>query len=78
VATQLAEFKKSNPDCNYSVMSKELFDFLRDVAQADGFWDEREEMAVERVENIFSDVCKFSVSRAAKKSLGAVVEARKK
>lgn len=46
----LAEFKTQNPDCNYDHMCSGLMTFLREVAEADNRLDERETMALERIE----------------------------
>jgi uncharacterized tellurite resistance protein B-like protein len=52
--TQMVEsfsaFARANPDCNFTAMRQALVVFLGEVAQADGSLDEREEMAIERVE----------------------------
>ena len=53
VADELVAYKTSNPDCNYAVMSKDLVDFLREVAEVDGVIDEREELMLKGVEEIF-------------------------
>ncbi len=55
VADELVAYKKSNPDCNYAVMSKDLVDFLKEVMESDGVVDEREELILKRVEVIFAD-----------------------
>jgi tellurite resistance protein len=78
VALKLAEFKKGNPDCNYSSMSKEIVRFLTEVSEADGIIDEREEMAVERVKRIFDEVGTFSLTKVAKDGLNLAVESSKK
>ncbi|TNC74920.1 TerB family tellurite resistance protein [Rubellimicrobium roseum] len=51
----LARFKRSNPDCNYAAMHAELVGFLREVAEADGTLDEREEMAIEKVDAVLAE-----------------------
>jgi len=61
LALTLAEYKKVNPDCNYESMSKEIISFLKDIMYADGVIDEREEMAIEKAENIFKEVYQFSL-----------------
>ena len=43
-------FARANPDCNFTAMRQALLVFLNEVAHADGSLDEREEMAIERVE----------------------------
>ncbi len=53
VAEQLAAFCKSNPDCNYAEMTRDLIEFLKGVMEADGRIDEREEFAVAKIDEIF-------------------------
>ena len=60
VADELVAYKKSNPDCNYAVMSRNLVAFLREVMESDGVVDEREELVLKRVEGIFSEAEKNS------------------
>ncbi|PXX89110.1 TerB family tellurite resistance protein [Marinobacter vulgaris] len=62
ISEQLARFKKANPDCNYRSMSQEILIFLNGIAEADGPLDEREEMAIERVEAIFEEVNAISTT----------------
>ena len=62
ISEQLARFKKANPDCNYRSMSKEIITFINGVVEADGFLDEREEMAVERVNAVFEDINSITTS----------------
>jgi uncharacterized tellurite resistance protein B-like protein len=82
VAEQLANLKKENPDCNYATMAKEILEFLKDLSQADGLVDEREELAIEKVQGIFDEVNRFKVgdvlSGTLGKVTGAVSDARKK
>lgn len=63
IAEKLAQFKKDNPDCNFKAMADELISFLKAISEADGYLDEREEMAIERVQAVFRDVDSFSVSK---------------
>ncbi len=65
VAKKLADFKKSNPDCNYNAMSKEILRFLNEISFADDVLDEREEMAIENVKIIFDEVGSFSIKEVA-------------
>ncbi len=60
VADELVTYKKSNPDCNYAVMTKDLVDFLREVMESDGVVDEREELVLKRVEGIFAEAARTS------------------
>lgn len=62
-AATLAAFARDNPDCKANVMLADIKSFLRDVMEADGRIDEREEMAIERVEKVFSEEVRFSISR---------------
>ncbi|MBD3802541.1 MAG: TerB family tellurite resistance protein, partial [Thioclava sp.] len=63
-AATLGAFARDNPDCNASVMLADINSFLREVMEADSQIDEREEMAIERVEKVFSEELRFSISRA--------------
>ena len=58
LASQLAQFQRSNPDCNHAAMHATLIAFLREVAEADGVLDEREEMAIDRIDAILSGAAK--------------------
>ncbi|WP_294613731.1 hypothetical protein [uncultured Roseovarius sp.] len=44
-------------------MLADILAFLRGVMEADGRIDEREEMAIERIEKVFNEEMRFSVSR---------------
>lgn len=70
ISEKLARFKKTNPDCNYDSMSQEIIRFINGIAEADGFLDEREEMAIARVEAVFKDVNSITttLSESAKAS----------
>lgn len=70
ITTRLAEFKKRNPDCNYNSMAKEMLNFVNCVAQADDFFDEREEMAIERIESIFKEINSVAYSIQSHKKSG--------
>lgn len=74
ITEQLARFKKANPDCNYRSMSKEIITFLNGIAEADGFRDESEAMAVEKVEAIFEEINSITttLSESAKAGAGRV------
>lgn len=71
ISERLARFKKANPDCNYQSMSKEIITFISGVAEADGFLDEREEMAVERVNAVFEDINSITTSLSESAKGGA-------
>ena len=62
MATQLAIFVKNNPDCNFGALQKELHDLLTEIAEADGKVDEREEMAIERINNAMAKHDSFFAS----------------
>lgn len=51
MTSALAEFAHSNPDCNFSAIQNEVKLLLTEIAEADGYLDEREEMAIERITN---------------------------
>ncbi len=71
ISEQLARFKRTNPDCNYRSMSEEVIAFIKGIAEADGSIDEREEMAIERVEAIFDDINSFTTTFAETAKAGA-------
>ena len=66
LACNLAEFQKGNPDCNYKEMSNEMILFLNGVMESDGRIDEREELAIEKIENIFEEAGKYNISKSIK------------
>lgn len=47
----LADYAISNPDCNFEAVRREIKIILTEVAEADGKLDEREEMAISRINN---------------------------
>lgn len=51
MAISLAAFASENPDCNFQAIQAELRKLLTEIAEADGYLDEREEMAIERIES---------------------------
>lgn len=67
IAETLAEFSKTSQDCNYAAMTRDLVDFLKGVMEADGEIDEREEFAIQRIEEIFAEAGRiFSVKNVSK------------
>ena len=62
-AATLAAFARDNPDCRAAAMLDDVVAFLREVMEADGRVDEREDMAIERVRAVFADEMRLSVSR---------------
>lgn len=53
VAQALAQFQAANPDCNAQAMQDELLVFLREVMEADGCLDEREDLAIDAIAEVF-------------------------
>ena len=53
LAQALAEFKRANPDCDYGAMSSEIMRYVARIAEADGPVDEAEELAIEKIGQIF-------------------------
>lgn len=62
ISEKLARFKKQNPDCNYKSMSNEIISFITGIAEADGIYDEREEMAIARVQQTFREINSLSTN----------------
>jgi len=71
ISEKLARFKKANPDCNYNSMSQEIIRFINGIAEADGFLDEREEMAIARVEAVFEDINSIATTLSESAKAGA-------
>jgi len=63
---ELAEFQKENPDCNFKAMSKEMLRFLREIMEADGKLDEREERAIASIESIIKEVGEPTIHKKAR------------
>jgi len=53
-ARAFVDFSENNPDCNAPLMRKKLVGWLTEIAHADGQFDEREEMAIDRIEMTFT------------------------
>jgi uncharacterized tellurite resistance protein B-like protein len=47
-----ADFSRSNPDCNFDAIRKELISLLTAIAESDGKIDEREELAIDKIVQI--------------------------
>lgn len=62
-AKTLAAFVRENPDCRAQAIVADIVTMLTDVMEADGRIDEREEMAIERIEKVFAEEMQFSISR---------------
>jgi tellurite resistance protein len=63
LAHTLAEFASQNRDCNFHMMSREILEFLHDVAAADGVVEDSEENAIAEIERIFKRASRFSLAR---------------
>lgn len=66
MAKSLAEFQAANPDCNGEAMQSELMAFLKEVVEADGVLDERENLAIEAVAAVFRQERALTLSRFGK------------
>lgn len=71
ISERLARFKKANPDCNYGSMSKEIIGFIKGIAESDGYLDEREDMAIARVETVFEDINSIATTLSDSAKAGA-------
>lgn len=49
MGTEISAFIKKHPDCNFDAFKSELVMLLREIAEADGKLDEREELAIEAI-----------------------------
>ena len=66
LAHAVAAFQIGNPDCNPTTMQAELMLFLRDVAEADGVLDEREELALDAINAVFREETALSFSKVGR------------
>lgn len=66
IAKALADFQAANPDCNAEAMQAELLTFLREVVEADGILDEREELAVDAIVAVFKRENAITLSKVAR------------
>lgn len=78
LAKTFAEFSKVNPDCNYQKMTKDLVVFIKQVIEADGVIDEREELALEKIELIFVDAGRTFSKENLQKVSNSVTESVKR
>lgn len=70
IAKALAEFQAASPDCNGAAMQAELLTFLREVIEADGRRDEREELAMDGIDATFRAERAVTLGRVAKSITG--------
>jgi uncharacterized tellurite resistance protein B-like protein len=75
LARALASFQYENPDCNAEAMQTELMAFLKEVCEADGHLDEREELALDAVAQVFNDAGAFSLEKTGRTIAGWAREA---
>jgi hypothetical protein len=66
LAHDLATMQQESKDCNFNAVSKDIIAFLHEVMEADGRIDEREEMAIERVQAVFKQADKNILQRGVK------------
>ena|GEM_PF-685439 len=66
VAKSLAEFHAASPDCNGEAMQAELLAFLREVIEADGVLDEREDHAIDAIAATFRSERAISLAKVGK------------
>jgi len=72
LAQTMAEFASHNRDCNFHMMSREILDFLRHIAELDGVVDAGEESAMGEIECIFKAANRFSLRRKLRAGWSAV------
>lgn len=65
MTTAFTTFARANPDCNFDAMCGELVGFLREVAIADGKLDEREELAIEKIDQMIREASSLTSSVAS-------------
>jgi hypothetical protein len=62
-AQTMAEFASNNRDCNFTMMSQEMLDFLRHIVALDDVVDPVDEKAIEEIERIFKAANRSSLRR---------------
>jgi uncharacterized tellurite resistance protein B-like protein len=77
LASALAELKRTSPDCDAAAMGRDLLADLRAIALADGPMDEREEMALERIEKVFADAARPALWRRLTSSVARLAGRRR-
>jgi tellurite resistance protein len=70
LARATAAFQAGNPDCNAAAMQAELMAFLREVAEADGVLDEREELALDAIAAVFREEASLSLRKLGERASG--------
>ena len=70
LARTLAAFQIANPDCNPNAMRAALIDFLREIGEADGILDEREELAIDAIDAVLREETELSFRTAGKRLAG--------
>lgn len=70
IAKALAEFQTASPDCNGAAMQAEVLTFLRQVIEADGRLDEREELALDGIDTTFRAERAVTLGKVAKSITG--------
>ena len=78
LASSLAELQKSNPDCNFEEMSAEIIKFLFAIIEVDGRIDEKEELALEKIEAIFAETGKLKLGKKMKEKADVCTKTVKK
>lgn len=66
IAKALTDFQAASPDCNGEAMQAELLKFLREVVEADGVLDEREELAVDAIVALFKKERTVDLSKVSR------------
>ena len=72
LAQTLVRFTSGNPDCNFKMMSQGILGFLRNIVEAGGNLDRREEMTIKNIENIFKSASKISLKEKVRGSWDAI------
>lgn len=72
MASLLAEFARTNPDCDFAKIKTGLHGLLTEIAEADGRIDEREEMAIERIVRALDQ--EISAYSSVKRTINAPVK----
>ncbi|PCD78144.1 TerB family tellurite resistance protein [Pseudothioclava arenosa] len=73
-AQVLGQFLRENEDCNAVEIRNDIMMILHEIVRADGSIDEREELALEKVEEILHEETNFSALRSTGEVAGSIYQ----
>jgi uncharacterized tellurite resistance protein B-like protein len=77
LAKALAEFQRASPDCNAHAMQDELMQFLREIVEADGIINPREERALSAIDRVLKSERTIIARSTTRRFKTAAIDIRK-